>query len=63
MRVRDLLIHNSGAAAKAPAISCCGRSRTSSLGSDIIAGLQHLKPVQSFRSHYAYDNLLYIRRR
>ena len=27
---------------------------------DIIAGLAHLKPTHSFRSHYAYDNLLYI---
>jgi len=27
---------------------------------DIIAGLPYLKPVQSFRSRYAYDNLLYI---
>jgi CubicO group peptidase (beta-lactamase class C family) len=27
---------------------------------DIIAGLQHLKPVRSFRSGYDYDNTLYI---
>ncbi|MCA1714536.1 MAG: serine hydrolase, partial [Gammaproteobacteria bacterium] len=27
---------------------------------DIIAGLAHLKPQHSFRSRYAYDNLLYV---
>ena len=27
---------------------------------DIIAGLEYLKPVTSFRSGYAYDNLLYV---
>jgi hypothetical protein len=27
---------------------------------DIIAGLAHLKPVTSFRSGYAYDNLMYV---
>ena len=59
MQVRDLLIHNSGLRPFAgdlmlwPEPNHFGRD-------DIIAGLAHLKPTQSFRAHYAYDNLLYV---
>ena len=59
MQVRDLLIHNSGLGLGAgdlmlwPEPNDFGRA-------DIIAGLAHLKPVTSFRSGYAYDNLLYV---
>lgn len=59
MQVRDLLIHNSGLGLGAgdlmlwPEPNEFGRA-------DIIAGLAHLKPTHSFRSHYAYDNLLYV---
>ena len=59
MQVRDLLIHNSGLRPFAgdlmlwPEPNHFGRD-------DIIAGLAHLKPTQSFRANYAYDNLLYV---
>jgi CubicO group peptidase (beta-lactamase class C family) len=59
MQVRDLLIHNSGLREGAgdlmlwPEPNHYGRD-------DIIAGLAHLKPQHSFRSQYAYDNLLYV---
>ncbi|MCF7223132.1 serine hydrolase domain-containing protein [Marilutibacter chinensis] len=59
MQVRDLLIHNSGLPEGAgdlmlwPEPNDFGRA-------DIIAGLAHLRPERSFRSGYAYDNLLYV---
>jgi len=59
LQVRDLLIHNSGLGLGAgdlmlwPAPNAFTRA-------DIIAGLAHLRPVSSFRSRYAYDNLLYV---
>jgi|GEM_PF-40287 len=59
MRVRDLLIHNSGLREGAGDLMLWPEPNHFSRA-DIITGLRHLKPVQSFRSHYAYDNLLYI---
>ena len=59
MRVRDLLIHNSGLREGAGDLMLWPEPNKFTRA-DIIAGLSHLKPVQSFRSHYAYDNLLYI---
>jgi CubicO group peptidase (beta-lactamase class C family) len=59
MRVRDLLIHNSGLREGAGDLMLWPEPNLFTRA-DIIAGLPHLKPVQSFRSHYAYDNLLYI---
>ncbi|HYJ39344.1 MAG TPA: serine hydrolase [Steroidobacteraceae bacterium] len=59
MRVRDLLIHNSGLREGAGDLMLWPEPNHFTRA-DIIAGLAHLKPVQSFRSHYAYDNLLYI---
>jgi CubicO group peptidase (beta-lactamase class C family)/microsomal dipeptidase-like Zn-dependent dipeptidase len=59
MRVRDLLIHNSGLREGAGDLMLWPEPNHFTRA-DIIAGLPHLKPVQSFRSHYAYDNLLYI---
>ena len=59
MRVRDLLIHNSGLREGAGDLMLWPEPNNFTRA-DIIAGLPHLKPVQSFRSHYAYDNLLYI---
>lgn len=59
MQVRDLLVHNSGLGLGAGDLMLWPEpnhfTRT-----DIIAGLEHLKPTHSFRSHYAYDNLLYV---
>ena len=59
IRVRDLLIHNSGLREGAGDLMLWPEPNTFTRA-DIIAGLQHLKPVDSFRSRYAYDNLLYI---
>ena len=59
MRVRDLLIHSSGLREGAGDLMLWPEPNLFTRA-DIIAGLEHLKPVQSFRSHYAYDNLLYI---
>ena len=59
IRVRDLLIHNSGLREGAGDLMLWPEPNLFTR-QDIIAGLQHLKPVRSFRSHYDYDNLLYI---
>ncbi|HUQ10883.1 MAG TPA: serine hydrolase [Steroidobacteraceae bacterium] len=59
MRVRDLLIHNSGLREGAGDLMLWPEPNHFTRA-DIIAGLQHLKPVGSFRSHYDYDNLMYI---
>lgn len=58
-QVRDLLIHNSGLREGAGDLMLWPEPN-SFTRSDIIAGLAHLKPAQSFRSQYAYDNLLYV---
>lgn len=59
MQVRDLLIHNSGLGLGAGDLMLWPEPNDFSRA-DVLAGLAHLKPVTSFRSAYAYDNLLYI---
>lgn len=59
MQVRDLLIHNSGLPAGAGDLMLWPEPNTFTR-EDVIRGLAHLRPVDSFRSRYAYDNLLYI---
>ncbi|KAG1458919.1 hypothetical protein G6F57_014606 [Rhizopus arrhizus] len=59
MQVRDLLIHNSGLGLGAGDLMLWPEPNTFTRA-DIIAGLAHLKPVSSFRSHYAYDTLMYV---
>jgi len=59
MQVRDLLIHNSGLRAGAGDLMLWPEPNLFTR-EDVIRGLRHLKPIHSFRSHYAYDNLLYI---
>ena len=59
MQVRDLLIHNSGLGLGAGDLMLWPEPNTFTRA-DIIAGLEHLEPVTSFRSGYAYDNLLYV---
>ena len=59
MQVRDLLIHNSGLGLGAGDLMLWPEPNRFTRD-DIIAGLQHLKPTHSFRSAYAYDNLLYV---
>lgn len=59
MQVRDLLIHNSGLGLGAGDLMLWPEPNAFTRA-DIIAGLAHLKPASSFRSKYAYDNLLYV---
>ena len=59
MQVRDLLIHNSGLGLGAGDLMLWPEPN-SFTRQDIIAGLAHLRPVTSFRSGYAYDNLMYV---
>ncbi|WP_028920316.1 serine hydrolase domain-containing protein [Pseudoxanthomonas suwonensis] len=59
MQVRDLLVHTSGLGLGAGDLMLWPEPNDFTRA-DIIAGLEHLKPVTSFRSGYAYDNLLYV---
>jgi CubicO group peptidase (beta-lactamase class C family)/D-alanyl-D-alanine dipeptidase len=59
MQVRDLLIHNSGLGLGAGDLMLWPEPNAFTRA-DVIAGLAYLKPTHSFRSHYAYDNILYI---
>jgi microsomal dipeptidase-like Zn-dependent dipeptidase/CubicO group peptidase (beta-lactamase class C family) len=59
MQVRDLLIHNSGMREGAGDLMLWPEPNTFTR-KDIVAGLAYLKPEHSFRSRYAYDNLLYV---
>jgi CubicO group peptidase (beta-lactamase class C family) len=59
MQIRDLLIHNSGLRAGAGDLMLWPEPNLFTR-TDIIAGLAHLKPVDSFRSRYSYDNLMYV---
>ena len=59
IQVRDLLIHNSGLGEGAGDLMLWPEPNAYTRA-DILAGLAHLKPTHSFRSHYSYDNLLYV---
>ncbi len=56
--VRDLLVHRSGLGLGAGDLLFIPRSSRSR--TDIVRALRNLKPATSFRSNYAYDNILYI---
>ncbi len=56
--VRDLLVHRSGLGLGAGDLLFWPRSTRSR--ADTVQALRHLKPATSFRSGYAYDNVLYI---
>jgi CubicO group peptidase (beta-lactamase class C family) len=56
--VRDLLTHRSGLGLGAGDLMMF--PNTDYTRAEIMAGLRHLEPVTSFRSTFAYDNLLYI---
>lgn len=58
-QVRDLLVHGSGLGLGAGDLMLWPEPNDFSRA-DLLAGLAHLKLVSSFRSRYAYDNLLYI---
>ena len=59
MQVRDLLLHNSGLREGAGDLMFWPEPNLFTRA-DVIAGLAHLKPQRSFRSHYDYDNLMYV---
>ncbi|TYT25925.1 serine hydrolase [Luteimonas viscosa] len=58
MTVRDLLVHRSGLGLGAGDLLFIPRSSRSR--ADIVRALRHIEPATSFRSGYAYDNILYI---
>ncbi|MCD9033008.1 serine hydrolase [Luteimonas sp. Y-2-2-4F] len=58
MTVRDLLLHRSGLGLGAGDLLFIPRSSRSR--ADIVRALRHIRPATSFRSGYAYDNILYI---
>ena len=59
MQVKDLLVHNSGLPQGGGDLMLWPEPNHFTR-EDIIAGLAHIKPAYSFRSSYAYDNLLYV---
>ena len=59
MQVKDLLVHNSGLPEGGGDLMLWPEPNHFTRA-DILAGLAHIKPAYSFRSGYAYDNLLYV---
>jgi CubicO group peptidase (beta-lactamase class C family) len=59
MQVRDLLLHNSGLREGAGDLMFWPEPNLFTRA-DVIAGLAHHKPEHSFRSHYDYDNTMYV---
>jgi CubicO group peptidase (beta-lactamase class C family) len=57
MTVRDLLVHRSGLGLGAGDLMFVPRSARSR--ADTVRALRYIKPATSFRSGYAYDNVLY----
>jgi CubicO group peptidase (beta-lactamase class C family) len=58
MRVKDLLTHRSGLGLGAGDLTIVPRTIHSR--AEITAALRHLKPKTSFRTTYAYSNLMYV---
>ena len=58
MTVRDLLVHRSGLGLGAGDLLYV--PRTSRNRRDVVRALRHIAPATSFRSGYAYDNILYV---
>jgi len=56
--IRDLLTHRSGLPIGAGDLLLFPQTNTTR--NEVIRAMRHLKPDSSFRSSYAYDNLLYI---
>jgi CubicO group peptidase (beta-lactamase class C family) len=56
--IRDLLTHRSGLPLGAGDLLMFPEAKSSR--QEIIRAMRHLKPSTSFRSEYAYDNLMYI---
>lgn len=58
MTIRDLLVHRSGLGLGAGDLLFV--PRTSRSRADTVHALRYIKPATSFRSGYAYDNVLYV---
>ena len=58
MTIRDLLVHRSGLGLGAGDLLFVPRSNLTR--ADVVERLRHIRPATSFRSAYAYDNVLYI---
>ncbi|HEY4370047.1 MAG TPA: serine hydrolase [Steroidobacteraceae bacterium] len=58
MTVRDLLVHRSGLGLGAGDLLVIPRGTLSR--AEVVRRLRFIKPARSFRSGYAYDNILYI---
>jgi len=58
MTIRDLLVHRSGLGLGAGDLLFVPRSSLSR--AETVRRLRYIKPATSFRSDYAYDNLLYV---
>lgn len=58
MTVRDLFVHNSGLGLGAGDLMLFPRTTRSR--KDVVLALRHIEPAASFRSAYAYDNVLYV---
>ena len=58
MTVRDLLVHHSGLGLGAGDLLVIPRGSLSR--AEVVRRLRYIKPATSFRSSYAYDNVLYI---
>jgi CubicO group peptidase (beta-lactamase class C family) len=58
LTIRDLLTHRSGLPLGAGDLLFWPRSKTTR--AEVVRAMRHLKPETSFRTAYAYDNLLYV---
>ncbi|ODB35218.1 MULTISPECIES: serine hydrolase [Pseudoalteromonas] len=58
MTIRDLLSHRSGLGLGAGDLMIW--PDTDKTMTELLAGISHLKPDSSFRSHYAYNNLMFV---
>jgi CubicO group peptidase (beta-lactamase class C family) len=58
MTIRDLLVHRSGLGLGEGDLLCVPRSNLTRV--EAVKRLRYLKPATSFRSAYAYDNVLYM---
>jgi CubicO group peptidase (beta-lactamase class C family) len=58
MTVRDLLVHRSGLGLGAGDLLFVPRSDLTR--EEVVRRIRHIRPATSFRSGYAYDNILYI---
>lgn len=59
LQVRDLLIHNSGLAGASGDLMFWPEPNLFTR-EDVVTALRHFRPAHSFRTHYAYNNAMYV---